>query len=77
MNSLSSWIFLSMVVTVTLAMFYCDAQIIIGSYFSDKKILGARRGRTYTDIARVINPHPYAFVGTQPYPAQPFWSHSS
>ncbi|KAM7362769.1 uncharacterized protein ACRADG_013324 [Cochliomyia hominivorax] len=32
-----------------------------------------RTGRTYSDIARVINPNPYAFVGKQPYPAQPFY----
>lgn len=75
MNSLSSWIFLSMAVTVTLAAFYCNAQIIIGGYFSNKEIIGTRRGRTYTDVARVINPNPYAFVGAQPYPAQPFWPH--
>lgn len=32
-----------------------------------------RTGRTYSDIARVINPNPYAFVGKHPYPAQPFY----
>lgn len=32
-----------------------------------------RTGRTYSDIARVINPNPYAFVGQRPYPAQPFY----
>lgn len=31
------------------------------------------RGRSYTDIARVINPSPYAFPGRSPFPAQPFW----
>ncbi|XP_037956554.1 uncharacterized protein LOC119686235 [Teleopsis dalmanni] len=34
---------------------------------------GRRTGRTYSDIARVINPNPYAFVGRSPYPGQPFW----
>uniref|UniRef100_A0A1I8NJJ6 Uncharacterized protein n=1 Tax=Musca domestica TaxID=7370 RepID=A0A1I8NJJ6_MUSDO len=34
---------------------------------------GKRTGRTYSDIARVINPNPYAFVGQRPYPAQPFY----
>ncbi|KRF99761.1 uncharacterized protein Dwil_GK27220 [Drosophila willistoni] len=32
-----------------------------------------RSGRSYTDIARVINPNPYAFVGARNYPGQPFW----
>lgn len=32
-----------------------------------------RSGRTYTDIARIVNPNQYAHVGTQPYPGQPFW----
>ncbi|KAH8406641.1 hypothetical protein KR222_001548 [Zaprionus bogoriensis] len=32
-----------------------------------------RSGRSYTDIARVINPQPYAFVGSRNYPGQPFW----
>ncbi|XP_061386168.1 uncharacterized protein LOC133321085 [Musca vetustissima] len=34
---------------------------------------GKRTGRTYSDIARVVNPNPYAFVGQRPYPAQPFY----
>lgn len=34
---------------------------------------GDRLERSYTDIARVINPHPYAFVGSRNYPGQPFW----
>ncbi|KAL7729760.1 hypothetical protein ACLKA6_014626 [Drosophila palustris] len=32
-----------------------------------------RSGRSYTDIARVINPNQYAFVGSRNYPGQPFW----
>lgn len=32
-----------------------------------------RTARSYTDIARVVNPHPYAFVGSRNYPGQPFW----
>ncbi|XP_017140350.1 uncharacterized protein LOC108154560 [Drosophila miranda] len=32
-----------------------------------------RGGRSYTDIARVVNPNPYAFVGSRNYPGQPFW----
>lgn len=35
---------------------------------------GRRSGRTYNDIARFVNPNPYAFPGVQPYPAQPLWS---
>lgn len=33
----------------------------------------SRGGRSYTDIARVVNPNPYAFVGSRNYPGQPFW----
>ncbi|KAI8130167.1 hypothetical protein FF38_07858 [Lucilia cuprina] len=32
-----------------------------------------KRSRTYVDIAKVINPNPYAHVGGRPFPAQPFW----
>ncbi|XP_017085385.1 uncharacterized protein LOC108117473 [Drosophila eugracilis] len=32
-----------------------------------------RGGRSYTDIARVVNPNQYAFPGSRPYPGQPFW----
>uniref|UniRef100_A0A1A9W6G8 Uncharacterized protein n=1 Tax=Glossina brevipalpis TaxID=37001 RepID=A0A1A9W6G8_9MUSC len=32
-----------------------------------------RGGRTYSDIASVINGNPYAFVGSRPFPSQPFW----
>ncbi|KAH8288625.1 hypothetical protein KR054_006749 [Drosophila jambulina] len=32
-----------------------------------------RGGRSYTDIARVVNPNQYAFVGSRNYPGQPFW----
>lgn len=35
----------------------------------------ASRGRSYNDIARVINPSPYAFPGRSPFPAQPFWTY--
>lgn len=30
-------------------------------------------GRSYDDIARIVNPNQYAFVSLQPYPGQPFW----
>uniref|UniRef100_A0A1I8PZU2 Uncharacterized protein n=2 Tax=Stomoxys calcitrans TaxID=35570 RepID=A0A1I8PZU2_STOCA len=43
-----------------------------GSYYGSHR-QGHRTGRTYSDIARVINPNPYAFVGSRPYPAQPFY----
>ncbi|KAH8383590.1 hypothetical protein KR009_009459 [Drosophila setifemur] len=33
----------------------------------------SRGGRSYTDIARVVNPNQYAFVGARNYPGQPFW----
>lgn len=32
-------------------------------------------GRSYNDIARVINPNPYNNIGRNPYPAQPFWTY--
>ncbi|XP_073822533.1 uncharacterized protein [Musca autumnalis] len=45
-----------------------------GSYYRPGKRPGGKRtGRTYSDIARVVNPNPYAFVGQRPYPAQPFY----
>lgn len=34
------------------------------------------QGRSYNDIARVLNPSPYAFPRQSPYPAQPFWTFS-
>lgn len=34
------------------------------------------RSRTYDEIARVINPNPYANVGGSPFPAQPFWTYA-
>lgn len=38
-----------------------------------KRGIQKRAGRTYSDIARVLNADPYAFVGRRPYPAQPFY----
>ncbi|EDV53790.1 uncharacterized protein LOC6554419 [Drosophila erecta] len=32
-----------------------------------------RGGRSYKDIAKVVNPNQYAFPGSRIYPAQPFW----
>ncbi|XP_043652144.1 uncharacterized protein LOC122619343 [Drosophila teissieri] len=32
-----------------------------------------RGGRSYEDIARVVNPNQYAFPGSRVYPSQPFW----
>ncbi|XP_039491344.1 uncharacterized protein LOC120451591 [Drosophila santomea] len=32
-----------------------------------------REGRSYADIARVVNPNQYAFPGSRVYPGQPFW----
>lgn len=36
---------------------------------------GSRGGRSYNDIARVINPNPYGNIGSVPFPAQPFWTY--
>ena len=30
-------------------------------------------GRSYKDIAMIINPDQYVFVRERPYPGQPFW----
>lgn len=39
---------------------------------------GGRRkaGRSYTDIARVLNPSPYANPRGVPFPGQPFWPYT-
>lgn len=34
------------------------------------------RGRSYNDIARVLNPSPYAFPRNSPFPSQPFWTYT-
>lgn len=36
----------------------------------------SNRGRSYNDIAKVINPSPYAFPRQSPFPAQPFWTYA-
>uniref|UniRef100_A0A034WL54 uncharacterized protein LOC105231704 n=1 Tax=Bactrocera dorsalis TaxID=27457 RepID=A0A034WL54_BACDO len=41
-------------------------------YGRDRRGNNRRTGRTFSDIARVVNPQPYAFVGARPYPGQPF-----
>lgn len=33
-------------------------------------------GRSYTDIARVLNPSPYANPRGVPFPGQPFWPYT-
>ncbi|XP_053947291.1 uncharacterized protein LOC129235564 [Anastrepha obliqua] len=44
-----------------------------GAYYGrDRRGSNRRSGRTYSDIARVVNPQPYAFVGARPFPGQPF-----
>lgn len=37
---------------------------------------GGYQGRSYNDIARVLNPSPYAFPRQSPFPAQPFWTYT-
>lgn len=37
---------------------------------------GGYQGRSYNDIAKVINPSPYAFPRSSPFPAQPFWTYT-
>lgn len=37
---------------------------------------GGHQGRSYNDIARVLNPSPYAFPRQSPFPAQPFWTYT-
>lgn len=45
-----------------------------GQYDSSGRGREGRGGRSYNDIARVINPNPYANIGGVPFPAQPFWT---
>lgn len=42
-------------------------------YYPNNAGSSKRGGRTYSDIARVVNGNPYAFVGSRPFPSQPFW----
>ncbi|KAI8130513.1 hypothetical protein FF38_07853 [Lucilia cuprina] len=51
---------------------FCWSQLSQDVNFNSN-LLQVRSGRTYMDIARVINPNQYAHVGMQPYPGQPFW----
>lgn len=44
-----------------------------GHYGSYRQQRGQRMGRTYYDIAKVLNANPYAFPGSRPFPAQPFY----
>lgn len=50
------------------------SPVYYGGYSSGYR--GGRRGggRSYNDIARVLNPSPYANVRGVPFPAQPFWT---
>ncbi|XP_004534244.1 uncharacterized protein LOC101458053 [Ceratitis capitata] len=52
--------------------YYSDAQNGDGHYGRDRRGNNRRSGRTFGDIARVVNPQPYAFVGARPFPGQPF-----
>lgn len=47
---------------------------LFGSDYGQSERAEPYRGRSYNDIARVINPSPYAFPRSSPYPAQPFWT---
>ncbi|KAG4077745.1 hypothetical protein HA402_011174 [Bradysia odoriphaga] len=46
-----------------------------GQYNSYNRDREGRGGRSYNDIARVINPNPYGNIGAVPFPAQPFWTY--
>lgn len=46
-----------------------------GQYGGNGRGQDGRQGRSYNDIARVINPNPYANIGSVPFPAQPFWTY--
>lgn len=62
---------------VLMAVMYADANpVYYGGYSGAYR--GGRRsgGRSYNDIARVLNPSPYANVRGVPFPAQPFWTYS-
>lgn len=49
---------------------------LFSSRYSSPGSSGGYQGRSYNDIARVINPSPYAFPRQSPFPAQPFWTYT-
>lgn len=53
------------------------ANPIFGLFSSRYSASGSgNQGRSYNDIARVLNPSPYAFPRQSPFPAQPFWTYT-
>lgn len=49
---------------------------LFSSRYSASDSGGGYQGRSYNDIARVLNPSPYAFPRQSPFPAQPFWTYT-
>ncbi|XP_034665125.1 uncharacterized protein LOC117899308 [Drosophila subobscura] len=68
MSLTKGFILLRLMVVLVLLLSAAAASPARGYYSSPQ-----RGGRSYTDIARVVNPNPYAFVGARNYPGQPFW----
>lgn len=69
---------LSIVLVVICLCVLSVANPIFGLYrsrFSSSGV-GGYQGRSYNDIAKVLNPSPYAFPRQSPYPAQPFWTYT-
>lgn len=52
------------------------ASPIFGLFGSRSGGQSSYQGRSYNDIARVLNPSPYAFPRSSPFPAQPFWTYT-
>lgn len=62
---------------VLLVVVFADANPVFFGGYSGTYRNGRRgSGRSYNDIARVINPSPYANVRGVPFPAQPFWTYT-
>lgn len=73
----SVWVLLLSVVLLVTQFSTVDANPYFQRERSYRKREQPRQGRTYDEIARVINPNPYANVGgAGPFPAQPFWTYA-
>lgn len=70
---------LAIVLIVTCLCVLSGANPIFGFYgsrYSSSGGSGGYQGRSYNDIAKVLNPSPYAFPRQSPFPAQPFWTYT-
>lgn len=65
-----------MVLIVLLSVLFAKANPVYYRGYSGGSGHRSGGGRSYNDIARVINPSPYANVRGVPFPAQPFWTYT-